>query len=64
VHDQGVVHHPCGRRGEGVNRRIRMPGVLPRLKPSSWLTWRLPFIGDDAAHKVRMSGLQVGHQLI
>lgn len=41
-----------------------MPSALPKLDPCTWLTWSLPFIGDDAAHKVRVGGLQVGHELI
>ena len=41
-----------------------MPSALPRLDPCTWLTWSLPFIGDDAAHKVRVGGPQVGHELI
>lgn len=41
-----------------------MSSALPRLDPSSGVTWSLPFIGNDAAHKVRVGGLQVGHQLV
>ena len=63
VHDQGVVHHPCSRKGEagGQPRDKCLPNALSRLDPCASLTGSLPFIGDDAAHKVRMSGSQVCH---
>ena len=63
VHDQGVVHYPCSRRGEagGQPQDKWMLNALSRLDPCASLTGSLPFIGDDAAHKVRMSGPQVGH---
>lgn len=41
-----------------------MLSVLSRLDPSALLTGSLPLIGDDAAHKVRVGGPQVGHQLV
>ena len=41
-----------------------MPSTLSRLDPYTSLTWSLPFIGDDAAHKVRVGGPQVGHKLV
>ena len=66
VHDQGVVHHACSRKGEagGQPQDKWMPNALSRLEPCVSLTGSLPFSGDDAAHKVRMSGPQVGHQLV
>lgn len=41
-----------------------MPSALSRLDACASLTGSLPFIGDEAAHKVRVGGPQVGHQLV
>lgn len=65
MHDQGVVHHPCSSGEErGVSLRANEPSAFPRLDSSVWLTWSLPFIGDDTPHKMRVGCLQVGHQLV